>query len=95
MGKKKAITNEELERRCWEDLAIAVILQALNDYTALDKDAFLFLNSSWFKLLNPSKYTGNELIRMARRFKNDRKCHRFIDSLARVIKGGTNNDQNR
>lgn len=36
MGKKKAITNEALERRCWEDLAIAIILQALDDYTALD-----------------------------------------------------------
>lgn len=94
MGKKKAITNEALERRCWEDLAIAVILQALNDYTALDKDAFLFLNSSWFKLLNPTKYTGNELIRMAKRFKNMRNRHRFTDSLARVINGGTSNDQN-
>ena len=101
MGKKKAITNEALERRCWEDLAIAIILQALDDYTALDddrvplksiieidgdknlrqyfhsdragvtedsakrfrqNDAFLFLNSSWFELLNPTKYTGNELI---------------------------------
>lgn len=105
MGKKKEITNEALDRRCWEDLAIAIILQALDDYTALDddcvpleaivevdgyenfiqyfrsdragvtkdsdkrfrqKDAFLFLNSSWFKLLNPTKFTGNELIRMAR-----------------------------
>lgn len=133
MGKKKAITNEALERRCWEDLAIAIILQALDDYTALDddcvplevigdadgyenfrryfhsdragvtkdsdkrfrqKDAFLFLNSSWFELLNPTKYTGNELILMARRFKNKRKRHRFIDSLARVINGGTSNDQN-
>ena len=133
MGKKKAITNEALERRCWEDLAIAVILQALDDYTALDddcvpleaigeedgdknlrryfhsdrdgvtedsakrfrqKDAFLFLNSSWFELLNPTKYTGNELIRMARRFKNKRKCHRFIGSLAQFINGGTSNDQN-
>ena len=133
MGKKKAITNEALERRCWEDLAIAIILQALDDYTALDddcvpleaigeadgyknfrryfhsdragvtkdsakrfrqKDAFLFLNSSWFKLLNPTKFTGNELIRMARRFKGKRNRHRFIDSLARVINGGTSNDQN-
>ena len=133
MGKKKAITNEALERRCWEDLAIAIILQALDDYTALDddcvplevigdadgyenfrryfhsdragvtkdsdkrfrqKDAFLFLNSSWFELLNPTKYTGNELILMARRFKNKRKRYRFIDSLARVIDGGTSNDQN-
>lgn len=133
MGKKKAITNEALERRCWEDLAIAIILQALDDYTALDddcvplevigdadgyedfrryfhsdragvtkdsdkrfrqKDAFLFLNSSWFKLLNPTKFTGNELISMARRFKNKRKRYRFIDSLARDINGGTSNDQN-
>lgn len=110
MGKKKAITNEALERRCWKDLAIAIILQALDDCTALDddciplelivaklfrqKDAFLFLNSSWFKLLNPTKCTGNELIRMARRFKNKRNRHRFIDSLARVINGGTSNDQN-
>ena len=133
MGKKKAITNEALERRLWEDLAIAIILQALDDYTALDddcvplksiieidgdknlkryfhsdragvtkdsdkrfrqKDAFLFLNSSWFELLNPTKYTGNELIRMARRFKNKRNRHRLIDSLAQVINGGTSNDQN-
>lgn len=133
MEKKKAITNEALERRCWEDLAIAIILQALDDYTALDddcvpleavievdgdknfrryfhsdragvtkdsakrfrqKDAFLFLNSSWFELLNPTKYTGNELIRMARRFKNKRKRRRFIESLAQVINGGTSNDQN-
>ena len=94
MGKKKAITNEALERRCWEDLAIAIILQALDDYKALDKDAFLFLNSSWFELLNPKKYTGNELIRMARRFKNMRNRHRFIYSLALVINGGTSNDQN-
>lgn len=126
MGKKKAIINEACERRCWENLAIAIILQALDDYTALDddcvplksiievngnenfrryfysdrddvtkysdkrfrqKDAFLFLNSSWFKL-------GNELISMARRFKNKRKRYRFMDSLARVINGGTSNDQN-
>lgn len=133
MGKKKAITNEALERRCWEDLAIAVILQALDDYTALDddcvpleaigeadgyenfrryfhsdragvtedsakrfrqKDAFLFLNSSWFKLLNPTKFTGNELISMARRFKNKRNRNRLMDSLALDINGGTSNDQN-
>ena len=133
MGKKKAITNEALDRRCWENLAIAVILQALDDYTALDddcvpleliievygdenfrryfhsdlagvtedsvkgfrqKDAFLFLNSSWFELLNPTKYTGNELIRMVRRFKNKRNYRKFMDSLARVINGGTSNDQN-
>lgn len=133
MEKKKAITNEALERRCWEDLAIAIIIQALDDYTALDddcvpleeivevdgyenfrryfhsdragvtkdsdkrfrqKDAFLFLNSSWFKLLNPSKYTGNELIRIARRFKNNRKRHGFINYLTQVINGGTSNDQN-
>lgn len=110
MGKKKAITNEALERRCWKDLTIAIILQALDDCTALDddciplelivaklfrqKDAFLFLNSSWFELLNPTKYTGNELIRMARRFKNKRNRHRFMDSLLLVTKGGTSNDQN-
>lgn len=58
------------------------------------KDAFLFLNSSWFKLLNPSKYTGNELIRIARRFKNNRKRHGFINYLTQVINGGTSNDQN-
>ena len=111
MGKKKAITNEAitneaLERRCWKDLAIAIILQALNDYTALDdcvpleaigevdgyenfkrfcqKDAFLFLNSSWFKLLNPTKFTGNELISMARRFKNKRKRHISDDIFIRI-----------
>ena len=109
MGKKKAITNEALERRCWKNLAIAIILQSLDDCTALDddqfqsnavvklfrqKDAFLFLNSSWFELLNLTKYTGNELIRMARRFKNMRNRHRFIESLSQDINGGTNNDQN-
>ena len=133
MGKKKAITNEALERRCWEDLAIAIILQALDDFTALDddrvplksiieidgdknlrryfhsdragvtedrakrfrqKDAFLFLNSSWFELLNPTKYTGNELIRMTRRFKSKRNRNRFMYSLAQVMNGGTSNDQN-
>lgn len=132
MGKKKAIINEAFERRCWENLAIAIILQALDDYTALDdcvpleeivevdgyenfrryfhsdragvtkdsdkrfrqKDAFLFLNSSWFKLLNPSKYTGNELILIARRLKKKRIRGGFIKSLAQVINGGTSNDQN-
>ena len=120
MGKKKAITNEALERRCWNDLAIAIILQALNDYTAVDggnifgqyfrsdqagvtkdsakrfrqKDAFLFLNSSWFELLNPTKFTGNELIRMARQFKDKRYRNRFYEYLAQVINGGTSNDQN-
>lgn len=133
MGKKKAIINEACERRCWENLAIAIILQALDDYTALDddcvplksiievngnenfrryfysnrddvtkysdkrfrqKDAFLFLNSSWFKLLNPTKYTGNELILIARRLKSKRIRGGFIKSLAQVINGGTSNDQN-
>lgn len=111
MGKKKAITNEALEQRFWENLAIAIILQALDDYTALDddcvpgvkedgekrfrqKDAFLFLNSSWFEFLNPTKYTGNELICIARRLKKKRIRGGFIKSLAQVINGGTSNDQN-
>lgn len=132
MGKKKAIINEAFERRCLENLAIAIILQALDDYTALDdcvplesiievngnenfrryfhsdrdgvtkysdkrfrqKDAFLFLNSSWFKLLNPTKYTGNELICMARRFGNKQNRRRFMEFLTQVINGGTSNDQN-
>lgn len=127
MGKKKAKTNpktaESLERRCWEDLAIGIILQALDDYTALNDDcvpvdavikvdgyvndedcrryfcsdltgvvfgsakrfrqaeALLFLNSWWFKFLNPTEYTGNELIRMARRCKNTRTRHRYMEAF--------------
>lgn len=79
---------ESWERRCWEDLAIAIILQALMDYIALDDciqtkyisytkqlrkiDALRFLNSHWFDFLNPTGHTGEELIRFARQCKYSR-----------------------